>query len=238
MNNLELQKTLFIDIETVSMTSSYAQLDPRMQKLWDKKSKTINRDELDSEKTFEAGAGIYAEFGKIVCVSLGYFLDKELKQFKVKSFKGDNEVKILQDVYDVFDKFLKDHTNSLAGHNIKEFDVPYLCRRTLINKLQLPFFLKDLQNRKPWENPLIDTLHIWRFGDYKHYISLELMAGILGVPTPKDDIDGSMVSSVYWQEQNVDRIALYCSKDVLTVAQILLQLNGYPLIAEENVSLV
>jgi 3'-5' exonuclease len=124
----------------------------------------------------------------------------------------------------------------LSGHNIKEFDVPYLCRRTLINQMQLPFFFKDMQNRKPWENPLLDTLHIWRFGDFKHYISLELLAEILGIPTPKDDIDGSMVGRVYYEEKDYERIAKYCGKDVLTVAQVILYLNNLPLLVEDNVS--
>jgi 3'-5' exonuclease len=236
MNASLLHKTLFIDIETVSTFSDYNNLTPQMQKLWDKKSKLIQKDNEDFASTFSNAAGIYAEFGKIVCVSLGYFTDKELTEFRVKSFYGDDEKEILNGVYSIFDKFFKDNTFVLAGHNIKEFDVPYMCRRTMIHQVELPFFFKDMQNRKPWENPLLDTLQLWRFGDYKHYTSLELLATVLGVPTPKDDIDGSQVGKVFWEDKDCERIATYCAKDVLTVAQILLYLNNLPLLNEDKVS--
>jgi 3'-5' exonuclease len=231
-----LHKTMFIDIETASCVSNYDELSPKMQSLWHKKSKIFNKEETDFAKTFDNGAGIYAEFGRIVCVCMGYFTDTDLTTFRVKQFSGTDEKILLEEVYQVFNKFLLDNTFSLCGHNIKEFDVPYMCRRTVINKVAMPFFFKDLQNRKPWENPLVDTLHLWRFGDFKHYTSLELLATILGIDTPKDDIDGSQVSSVYWQEKNLDRIATYCSKDVVTVAQVLLHLNNLPLLKPENIS--
>ena len=231
-----LHKTMFIDIETASSVASYDHLSPKMQALWQKKSKLLFKEETDFKKSFDNGSGIYAEFGRIVCVCLGYFTDPELKKFRVKQFLGTDEKQLLVDVFQVFNKFFIDNTFSLCGHNIKEFDVPYISRRAIINQADLPFFFKDLQNRKPWENPLIDTLHLWRFGDFKHYTSLELLATILGIDTPKDDIDGSQVSSVYWQEKNLARIATYCSKDVVTVAQILLHLNNLPLLAEENIS--
>lgn len=236
MNADTLQKALFIDIETASIVQHFDELSEPMQQLWIKKSKIINKESDDYAATFQNNAAIFAEFGKIICVSLGYFIDKELKEFRVKSFSGTDEKLILNQVYDIFNKFFKDNTFVLSGHNIKEFDVPYLCRRTLINQMQLPFFFKDMQNRKPWENPLLDTLHIWRFGDFKHYISLELLAQILGVPTPKDDIDGSMVGKVFYEEKNYERIAKYCGKDVLTVAQVILYLNNLPLLVEDNVS--
>jgi 3'-5' exonuclease len=236
MTGVNLQKTLFIDIETVSGFATYQELSPQIQQLWNKKSKLVDKDSDDYAATYQKYAGIYAEFGKIVCISLGYFIDKELTEFRVKSCFGDNEAEIITEVYSIFNKFFKDNTFFLAGHNIKEFDVPYMCRRSLINKIDLSFFFKDMQNRKPWDNPLVDTLHIWRFGDYKSYISLELLATILSVPTPKDDIDGSKVGEVYWQERNVERIAAYCGKDVLTVAQVLLYLNNLPLLSEDKVS--
>jgi 3'-5' exonuclease len=231
-----LHKTMFIDIETASCVSSYAELSPKMQSLWQKKSKIFNKEETDFAKSFDNGAGIYAEFGRIVCVCMGYFTDTDLTTFRVKQFSGTDEKVLLEEVYNVFNKFLLDNTFSLCGHNIKEFDVPYMCRRTIINNVQMPFFYKDMQNRKPWENPLVDTLHLWRFGDFKHYTSLELLATILGIETPKDDIDGSQVSSVYWQEKNLERIATYCCKDVVTVAQVLLHLNNLPLLTAENIS--
>ncbi len=230
-----LHKTMFLDIETVSTTATFDTLNPRLQALWSKKSKQLKLD-VDAATAYEQMAGIFAEYGKIVCICLGYFTDASLTHFKVKKYAGDDEPEILKNVYSVFDKFLADHSYSLCGHNIKEFDVPYMCRRTLINKVEMPFFYKDLQNRKPWENPLIDTLHLWRFGDFKHYTSLDLLAAVLNVPTPKDVIDGSMVGKVYWQDKNLDIIATYCSKDVLTVAQILLQLNNLPLLEPNQVT--
>jgi 3'-5' exonuclease len=234
--SVPLHKTMFLDIETASCVSSYEQLTPKMQALWQKKSKLLFKDETDYVKTFDKGAGIYAEFGKIVCVCMGYFTDADLKNFRVKQFANDDEVQLLQDVYQIFNKFFLDNTFALSGHNIKEFDVPYMSRRTIINQVEMPNFFKDLQNRKPWDNPLIDTLHLWRFGDFKHYTSLELLATILGIETPKDDIDGSQVSSVYWKEKNLQRIATYCSKDVVTVAQVLLHLNNMPLLEPNNIS--
>jgi 3'-5' exonuclease len=231
-----LSKTMFIDIETVSGVKHYDLLSPETQALWHKKSKVLFKEETDFATTYNNSAGIYAEFGKIVCVCMGYFIDKEHKEFKVKQFINHNEAELLQQVFEVFNKFFLDHTFSLSGHNIKEFDVPYLCRRAMVCGVALPFFFADMQNRKPWENPLIDTLHLWRFGDFKHYTSLELLANVLGVPTPKDDINGSEVGRVYWQEDDLERIGLYCSKDVATVAQILLRFNNMPLLIEKNIS--
>ncbi len=238
VQNFPLQKTMFIDVETVSGVASYDLLSERMQKVWQKKSNLIFKEETNYSATYEKGAGIYAEFGKIVCVCLGYFLDQDLKEFKVKKFYGDDEAKLLTEVFSIFEKFFRDNTFALAGHNIKEFDVPYICRRALINRVKLPFFFDDLQNRKPWDSPIIDTLHLWRFGDYKHYTSLELLATILNIDTPKDDIDGSMVGKAYWQNKELERIANYCSKDVLTVAQIMLYLYNFNLLEPNNVSIL
>jgi 3'-5' exonuclease len=234
--NFPLQKTMFIDVETVSYKKDYEQLDDNLKYLWQKKSNLLFKEDTNYAATYKRGAAIYAEFGKIVCVCLGYFIDQDCKEFKVKKFTGHDEVALLKDVFAVFDKFFRDNTFALAGHNVKEFDVPYICRRALINRVKLPFFFDDLQNRKPWDSPIVDTLHLWRFGDYKHFVSLELLAAVLHIPTPKDDIDGSMVGDVYWNDNDVDRIAFYCSKDVLTVAQVVLYLNNYNLLDEKNVS--
>jgi 3'-5' exonuclease len=217
---------MFIDIETASSEKEFSALNEKMQELWKKKSKVVAKDNDNYTETFQQNAAIYAEFGRIVCICMGYFTDNSLSQFRVKQFSGTNESEVLNQVFQVFNKFFTDNTFSLCGHNIKEFDVPYICRRAIVNKVELPFFFKDLQFRKPWENPLIDTLHLWRFGDFKHYTSLELLATVMGIDTPKDDIDGSQVSSVFWDENNLDRIANYCSKDVVTTAQILLHLHG------------
>ncbi len=232
---IAIHKTMFIDIETVSTVATYAELSNPLQELWIKKSKLLIKDSEDYALTFEKNAGIYAEFGKIVCISMGYFTGDDLQQFKVKKFASHNETEILTKVFDVFNKFFLDNTFMLSGHNIKEFDVPYICRRALIIGIELPFFFKDMQNRKPWENPLLDTLHLWRFGDFKHYTSLNLLAAVFGIPTPKDDIDGSQVGEVYWKENDLERVATYCSKDVLTVAQIVLKMHNQPLIKEDSI---
>jgi 3'-5' exonuclease len=232
---IAIHKTMFLDIETVSTVATFTELSEPMQQLWVKKSKLINKDSDDYAATFVGNAGIYAEFGKIICISMGYFTGEDLQEFKIKKFSSHSETEVLTAVFDVFNKFFIDNTFMLSGHNIKEFDVPYICRRALINGLELPFFFKDLQNRKPWENPLLDTLHLWRFGDFKHYTSLNLLAAVFSIPTPKDDIDGSQVGNVYWQEKDLDRIATYCSKDVLTVAQIVLKLHHQPLISNEKI---
>ncbi len=233
---IPIHKTMFIDIETVSTFASFAELSTPMQELWEKKSKLLFKDDdIAPSETFERNAGIYAEFGKIVCISMGYFTGEDLKVFKIKNFANHNESQLLRDVFDVFNKFFLDNTFMLSGHNIKEFDLPYICRRALICGLELPFFFKDLQNRKPWENPLLDTLHLWRFGDFKHYTSLSLLANVLGIETPKDDIDGSQVGMVYWKQNDLQRIATYCGKDVVTVAQVVLRLNSLPLIEAQNI---
>jgi 3'-5' exonuclease len=238
MVNYSLHKTMFIDIETVSEHAHYESLSAQMQKLWQRKSAVVAKDSTDYEGTYTGNAGIYAEFGKIVCVCLGYFTDKELRQFRVKTFAGDDEVAILEGVFDVFKKFFLDQTFCLAGHNIKEFDVPYICRRAMIKEVALGEFMNNLQNAKPWDNPLIDTLHLWRFGDYKNYTSLELLATSLGIATPKDDISGSDVGRVYWHDKDTQRISLYCSKDVVTTAQVLLKMNRLPLIEAEAITFV
>jgi 3'-5' exonuclease len=229
---------MFIDVETVSTTATYDELSEQMKKLWQKKSNLVAKDNDDFASTYQNNAGIFAEFGKIVCVCLGYFTDKNLTQFRIKKFASANETELLKNVFEVFNKFYLDNTFSLAGHNIKEFDVPYICRRAMINGVDFPFFLSDLQNRKPWENPLVDTLHLWRFGDFKHYTSLELLATILGIETPKDDINGSEVGQVFWQQNDLERIAIYCAKDVLTSAQVLCKMNKVPLIEASGVTVV
>jgi DNA polymerase elongation subunit (family B) len=126
---------------------------------------------------------------------------------------------------------------SLCAHNGKEFDFPYLSRRMMVNGISLPAVL-DNAGKKPWEVKFVDTLELWKFGDYKHYTSLELLAYLFGIPTPKDDIDGSMVAGIYYQEKDLPRIARYCEKDVLTIIRLLLKFAGQDTIAEEHVELI
>jgi len=165
----------------------------------------------------------------VVSISVGYFegSKKSLKSFRVKSFYGDDEKEILKD----FIKLLKAHFNkpkqqAISGHNIKEFDIPFLCRRMVIHALNVPKML-DISGKKPWQvEHLLDTLVLWRFGDYKHYTSLQLLAAILGIPSPKEDIDGSQISQVYWEDHDLKRIYMYCEKDVYTAAKVYLRIRN------------
>jgi DNA polymerase elongation subunit (family B) len=185
-------------------------------------------------------AAILAEFAKVVCISFGYFKKNNTNgyQLRIKSFCSEDEKEILTRFIETLNQFHnQNHQWIFAGHNIKEFDVPFLCRRMLVNGIAIPPCI-DFQNMKPWDTPILDTLHLWRFGDYKHYTSLKLLAAVLGVPSPKDDIDGSQVGHVYWKEKALERIALYCQKDVLTVANVILRFKGMPLLKEEQVVFV
>ena len=236
LNHIDLQKVLFLDIETVSQKPNFEEVDSDVQSLWEEKTQYIRqRDDLTVEESY-GKAGIYAEFGKIVCISVGFIFEGEGgRSWRAKSFYGDDEAQLLT----AFSELLNTHYNSdeylLCAHNGKEFDFPYIARRLLINGLKLPYLL-DIAGKKPWEVHHLDTMQLWKFGDYKHYTSLKLLANIFGVPTPKDDIDGSQVGDVYWKDQDLERIEKYCRKDVLTVAQILLKYKGEPLLGQEEVS--
>lgn len=221
--NINLFKILFLDVETVPMTPDFESLSENFQRLWEKKAANLkNVEELSPADLFER-AGIYAEFGKIVCVSAGFFHKEEDQlSFRVKSFYGDDERLLLID----FSELLNEHFNSaahyLCAHNGREFDFPYLSRRMLINGMDLPYLLDNFA-KKPWETTLLDTMDLWKFGDYKSYTSLELLSAVFNIPTPKDDISGKDVGRVYWVDQDLERIATYCSKDVVTIARLYLK---------------
>lgn len=224
ISKLNLENILFLDIETVPETQHYDQLDAVKQDLWASKTQYQRKDEYTPEAFYER-AGIWAEFGKIVCISVGYFnFNGNQRKFRVTSFYGD-ETKILND----FKTLLETHYSSakylLCAHNGKEFDFPYIARRMIINNIELPNKL-NLFGKKPWEIPHLDTLDLWKFGDYKNYTSLKLLTNVLGIPSPKDDIDGSEVYRVYYESKEIDRIIVYCEKDTIAVAQILLRLRG------------
>lgn len=228
LNNINQHKVLFLDIETVPEAENWEDLNPNFQKLFsDKTSYRREKEGIQAKDFYESNAGIWAEFGKIVCISVGV-ITKENK-IRIKSFYGHNEFKILDD----FCGLLNNHFHSvqclLCAHNGKEFDFPFLARRLMINQIELPNLLK-LHGKKPWEIPHIDTMDLWKFGDYKHYTSLDLLASVFGIPTPKDDIDGSMVAEVYYKEKNLERIRKYCEKDVLTLAQIFRKFRYEPLL--------
>lgn len=216
IQNIPLEKVLFLDIETVPQVGKWKELDETTQYLWEKKTKFQRKEDFTAEEFYEERGGIMAEFGKIICISVG-ILEKSDK-LMIKSFYGDNEKKLLQEFGEIFNRpKLRDVV--LCAHNGKEFDFPWIARRFLINGMQPP---KPFQlfGKKPWEIPHIDTMELWKFGDYKSYVSLELLANLFGIPTPKDDIDGSMVCSIYYIEKDLFRIVTYCEKDVLTLANV------------------
>ena len=238
IQSLPVNNILFLDIETVPQYSSYQEMPANWKSLWDIKAGYIIRNKED--ETFQSiypRAGIYAEFGKIICISCGFILGSaDQKKIMLKSFAGDNEQIVLHEFAEMIKKWSAHEQRYLCGHNGKEFDFPFLCRRLIINGIQIPHVLNSA-GKKPWEVNHLDTMELWKFGDFKNYTSLNLLAHVLGIPTPKDDIDGSMVGDVYWKEKNLKRIAEYCQKDVITVAQVYLRIMGEVLIRVENVDI-
>jgi predicted PolB exonuclease-like 3'-5' exonuclease len=233
LNQIKPESLLYVDIETVSGEDSFEKLSPKLQDLWEKKSNYFRKEEESPADVYQR-AGIYAEFGKIVCISTGMIVKKDgVRKFIAKSFYGDDEKRLLQDFGSMLDRFCSKPNRNLCAHNGKEFDFPYIARRMLINGVVLPDML-DIAGKKPWEVQFIDTMELWKFGDYKHYTSLAVLCEVFNIPTPKDDIDGSMVGEVYWQEGDLERIAIYCEKDILATAQLFLRYQGEELIAQEN----
>lgn len=235
LDDRNLNNILFLDIETVPGESSFDLLSEDMQMLWDKKSKSF-REETQSANDVYQRAGIYAEFGKIVCISVGYITQNSNGEntIRTKSFAGDNERQLLNDFSSLLNKSYSSFDSTLCGHNIKEFDIPYIARRMLINALPLPKAL-DIAGKKPWDIKHLDTMELWKFGDYKAYTSLNLLTHIFDIPTPKDDIDGSQVAPVYYEDHDIKRIAIYCEKDVVATAQLFLRFQLKPLIRQENI---
>jgi 3'-5' exonuclease len=238
LNSLNISNILFLDIETVPLVYKYSDLPEHQRYLWETKNRHFITAENTAEMTYQK-AGIYAEFGKIICICTGVVVKNGTKNtLRIKSFAGDDEKKLLSD----FAQLLNTHFNKppdhmLCAHNGKEFDFPYICRRMLINGIDLPAIL-NVPGKKPWETGFLDTMELWKFGDYKSFTSLELLAGVFGIPTPKDDIKGEDVKRVYYEEKNLNRITAYCRKDVLTIVQLFLKYRCEEVIAEEDVTFV
>lgn len=235
LKTLDLSQVMVLDIETVPQYASFQEVPPHFQELWEQKTHYQRNGEQSAEDFYDR-AGIMAEFGKIICISLGiFYLEENKHKLRIKSFSGHDEHLILSE----FAGLLYKQTPNLmfCAHNGKEFDFPYLCRRLLINQIEIPAQL-ELSGRKPWEVNHVDTMELWKFGDYKHFTSLNLLAAILDIPTPKDDINGSQVKQVYYEEKNLPRIVTYCQKDVITTAQVLLKFKGMDIIPEENITIV
>jgi len=234
LRDVNIENVLFLDIETVPAFSSYQELPDIFRKLWDRKAEQLKREPEDNAEFLFPRAGIYAEFGRIICISAGFFKGKE---FRIKSYYGDDESALLRG----FCRLLESHYNyekkMLCAHNGKEFDFPFLARRILIHGIPLPNIL-DAAGKKPWEVQFLDTMELWKFGDYKHYTSLELLSAVFDIPTPKDDISGADIHTVYWKDHDLERIRTYCQKDVLTVARLFLKYQQQPGIPDENVIIV
>jgi len=226
LDKIKIENILFLDVETVAQTQDFSSLDDRFKELWTKKMHwQIERDKKTAEELYEKAA-IWAEFGKIVCISAGYIIVKNgVKTFRIKSFYGHNEKQLLENFAFLINSHFNKDKHLLCAHNGKEFDFPYIARRMLINDIKLPKAL-NISGKKPWEIKHIDTLELWKFGDYKHYTSLDLLAALFNIPSPKTQIDGSLVNKIYWEEGDLPKIAAYCQKDVITICKLLMKLNG------------
>lgn len=236
IDKLNLNNILFIDIETVPEEQNFISLDDEMKQLWEQKTQYQRKDDFSPEDFYDR-AGIWAEFGKIVCISAGFFINKgDIRNFRVTSFFG-TEKKILTDFSNLLDNHFNQPQHALCGHNAKEFDIPFIARRMIINQIVIPQKL-NLFGKKPWEIPHLDTLELWKFGDFKNFTSLKLLTKILGIPSPKGDIDGSQVANVYYIEKDIDRIINYCEKDVIAVAQIFLRFRREELLIDDEIKRV
>jgi 3'-5' exonuclease len=236
-----MHDSLFIDIETVPAQSDFQVLDPEWQSLWIAKLSKTMPENFDASETYLEKAGIMAEFGRVVCIACGYFSKEKSSEqtlFKVRAVAGENEKELLVEWIGMVNKFCAHFPAfTFVGHNIKEFDIPYVCRRMMALGVPLPKYLQ-ISGMKPWETNMIDTMHQWRFGDSRHYVSLDLLAHVLGVPTPKDDIDGSQVRRVFYQDRDLERIKQYCVKDVVTTARIMQRFRGQSLLRPEDIVVV
>lgn len=228
LSQLDLNKVLFLDIETVPQYPTYSEVPERLKKLWDLKAGYLAKNDETPEELY-ARAGIYAEFGKIVCISVGFIYSGEIR---LKSFYGHDEKQLLQEFIDLLNGYFSGNHQLLCAHNGKEFDFPYLGRRILINDLKLPALL-DIAGKKPWEIQHLDTMELWKFGDFKNYTSLGLLTAVFDIPTPKDDIDGSMVGSVYYKDNDLERIKNYCQKDVVALIQLMRKYRGESIFPQE-----
>lgn len=235
LDKISLEKVLFLDIETVPQTYQFPDLDGETKYLFESKTRFMQSEEKSFEQVYNERAGIYAEFGKIVCISVGFVRETSAgRQVRMKSYYHDDEETLLKQ----FKKLLDEHYNTpfhiLCGHNAKEFDFPYICRRMLINGIKLPAIL-DIAGKKPWEISHLDTLELWKFGDYKAFTSLALLCHVFKIPTPKDDISGADVARVYYEEKDLERIKVYCEKDVVALIQLFLRMRGDSLVEESEI---
>ena len=241
LSNIQPLFDLFLlDIETVPQVNGFEHLSTDVQKLFREKISKTMPENFDDNEAYSKKAGILAEFGKVICISTAFFYQDTANRLclRIKSIYGDDEIVLLNQFIDLVNKFSSVKPRfQFAGHNIREFDIPYLCRRMLVNNILLPPYL-NIYGAKPWEIHMTDTLQWWKFGDYKNYTSLHLLANVLGIPTSKDDIDGSMVQHVYYTEKNIERIVHYCQKDVVVVARVIQRFKNLPILEDDNIFII
>jgi uncharacterized protein YprB with RNaseH-like and TPR domain len=238
LDTLDLHKIVFMDIETVPVAADFEQLEEDWKKLWEKKASHLKREEGQEAEDLYERAGIYAEFGKVICISIGIFRQQNNgRQFRIKSFSGEKEREVLEKCARLLSTNFHSSDYLLCAHNGKEFDFPFLARRMLVNRIKLPGLL-DIAGRKPWEVQHLDTLQLWKFGDYKHYTSLEVLSKLFTIPSPKDQMEGKDVFGVYYKEKNLPKIVDYCQQDTLTVAQLILRFRGENLLKRNEIIIV
>ncbi len=237
LKDINPSRIMFLDIETVPLTADLDSMDQKLAALWDKKSQYFRQEDEDAADVFER-AGLYSEFGRIIAISVGVVTGSlNSRSIRLKSFSGDDELKLLEEFSVMINNFCSGKEALLCAHNGKEFDFPYIARRMLINGMNIPAIL-DNAGKKPWEINLLDTMELWKFGEFRHSVSLDLITTLLGIPTPKDDIDGSMVASVYYKDKNLDRIVEYCEKDVIALIQVFLKFRSEGLVPDTNIQSV
>ena len=239
-----MQHILFLDVETVSQHPMFEELNDHGRNLWKQKigymARRDDREWLEDDfaRSYKERAAIYAEFGKVIVISAGIIThtDENVRNLRIKSFYGDDEKIVLESFSSILQKNFHDpNTHILCGHNIREFDIPYLCRRFSVHGIPLPTLL-NIAGKKPWEIKYVsDTLEMWKYGDHKNYTSLDLLAYTLDIASPKETLDGSKVGECYWEEKDLEKIKEYCERDVVTVAQVYLKLNNMQVLLPEQV---
>jgi 3'-5' exonuclease len=229
--SVNIGNILFLDIETVPRWESFEKMPENFKKLWEHKTSYFQKSDSQTAEEIYDRAGIYAEFGKIICISVGNMHQGILK---IKSYFGNDEKQLLLKFAELLNKYFNKENHSLCAHNGKEFDYPYIARRLVVHGIELPALL-DTSGKKPWEIKLLDTMELWKFGDFKSYTSLALLSALFDIPSSKDDIEGSDVARVYWREKNLKRIVSYCQKDVISIVQLFLRYQNKPLIEENNI---
>lgn len=235
LDKVNLEKILFLDIETVPQTYEFAKLEDKTRELFEAKTRFQQNDERSFEDLYEMRGGIFAEFGKIVCISVGFITTSSTgKQIRMKSFYHDDEEILLKQFKSLLDEHYNSPYSILCGHNAKEFDFPYICRRMLILGIKLPYALQ-IAGKKPWEIPHLDTMELWKFGDFKAYTSLALLCHVFEIPTPKDDISGADVARVYFEDKDLERIKVYCEKDVVALIQLFVKMQGDELVEDADI---